>query len=278
MLCAAIMDEDALSRIAAALERLAPPSHEPADPAAHPAYVWRGDALSPAASFAPLPLDLLTGIDAQKQAVLDNTRRLAQSAASHDVLLWGARGSGKSMLAKSVVAALQQEGEDIALVDVPPERLDSLPELFARLAEVPRAFVVFIDDIGFDGDASAARALRSLLEGGAEARPANVRLYVTSNRRHIVPRSMTEQDDPINPRDARDDSLALSDRFGLSLGFHVCDQPAYLAMVRAYADHFDLDFDEADAIGWATRRGSRSGRVELQYFVELAGRAGRSLG
>ncbi|NNC72150.1 MAG: ATP-binding protein [Sphingomonadaceae bacterium] len=271
------MSDDTLSRIADALERLAPPAHDPADPAAHPAYVWRGDALSPAGTFAPLPLDLLTGIDAQKGAVLENSKRLAQQAAAHDILLWGARGSGKSMLAKSVVAELQEEGENIALVDVPPERLDSLPELFALLAPVKRAFIVYIDDIGFDGDAAAARSLRSLLEGGAEARPGNVRLYVTSNRRHIVPRSMAGQDDPINPRDARDDSLALSDRFGLSLGFHVCDQAEYLAMVRAYAEHFGLDFDETDAIGWATQRGSRSGRVAWQYVVELAGRAGRSL-
>lgn len=271
------MTEDALSRIAAALERLAPPAHEPADPTAHPAYVWRGDALSPAAAFAPLPLALLTGIEAQKSALIENTRRLARGAAAHDILLWGARGSGKSMLAKSAVAALQEEGENLALVDVPRERLASLSELFVQLAAVDRAFVAFIDDIGFDGDAAAARALRSLLEGGAEARPSNVRLYVTSNRRHIVPRTMAEQDDPINPRDARDDGLALSDRFGLSLGFHVCDQQSYLAMIASYADHFGLEFEEADAIAWATRRGSRSGRVAWQYVVELAGRAGRSL-
>lgn len=271
------MTDDTLSRIADALDRIAPPPDEAADPLAHPAYVWRGAQLHAAQHFAPLPLGLLTGIDAQKEAVLENSRRLAQGAAAHDILLWGSRGSGKSMLAKSALAALQTDGETIALVEVATDTLDSLPDLFALLAPIPRAFILFIDDIGFDGDAAAARALRSLLEGGAEARPANMRLYVTSNRRHIVPRSMAEQDDPVNPRDARDDSLALSDRFGLSLGFHAASQADYLAMVEAYTAHFDLDYDAADAIGWATRRGSRSGRVAWQYIVELAGRMGRSL-
>jgi predicted AAA+ superfamily ATPase len=271
------MTEDPLSRIADALDRIAPPPDATADPLSQSAYVWRGDGLHAAQHFAPLPLALLTEIEAQKGAVLENSYRLARGAAAHDILLWGSRGSGKSMLAKSAVAALQAEGETIALVEVAPERLDSLPDLFALLTPVARAFVLFIDDIGFDGDAAAARSLRSLLEGGAEARPANMRLYVTSNRRHIVPRSMAEQDDPVNPRDARDDSLALSDRFGLSLGFHAASQADYLAMVAAYSAHFDLAFDEADAIGWATRRGGRSGRVAWQYVVELAGRAGRSL-
>ena len=271
------MTDDTLSRIGDALDRLAPPPGESADPLAHPAYVWRGKRLHAAQHFAPLPLALLTGIDTQKDAVLENSRRLAQGAAAHDILLWGSHGSGKSMLAKSAVDALQADGDNLALIEVAPDTLDSLPRLFALLAPVKRAFILFIDDIGFDGNAAAARALRSLLEGGADARSGNMRLYVTSNRRHIVPRSMAEQDDPVNPRDARDDSLALSDRFGLSLGFHAASQADYLAMVEAYAAHFKLAFDEADAIGWATRRGSRSGRIAWQYVVELAGRAGRSL-
>lgn len=271
------MTEDLLSRIADALDRIAPPLDAPADPLTAPAYVWRGGGLHAAQHFAPLPLALLTGIDAQKEAVLENSHRLARGAAAHDILLWGSRGSGKSMLAKSAVAALQVEGDGIALVEVAPEQLDSLPDLFALLAPAKRAFILFIDDIGFDGDAAAGRALRSLLEGGAEARPPNMRLYVTSNRRHIVPRSMAEQDDPVNLRDALDDSLALSDRFGLSLGFHAASQVGYLEMVAAYTAHFDLAYDEADAVGWAHRRGGRSGRVAWQYVVELAGRAGRAL-
>jgi hypothetical protein len=271
------MTDDTLSRIADALDRIAPPPATAADPLGAPAFVWRGESLEAARHFAPLPIALLTGIEAQKAAVLENSRRLAHGSAAHDILLWGSRGSGKSMLAKSAVAALQKEGEKIALVEVAPDRLETLPRLFALLEDIGRAFILFIDDIGFDGDNGAARALRSLLEGGAEARPANMRLYVTSNRRHIVPRSMAEQDDPVNPRDARDDALALADRFGLSLGFHAANQGDYVAIVAAYAAHFGLDFDPADAIGWATRRGGRSGRVAWQYIVELAGRAGRPL-
>jgi uncharacterized protein len=172
---------------------------------------------------------------------------------------------------------LQSEQAPIALIEAAADQLDSLPNLFAALANTARAFIIFIDDLGFaDGD-PAARTLRSLLEGGAEARPANARLYVTANRRHIVPRNLAEQDDPINPRDMIDDKLALADRFGLSLGFHVCDQEAYLAIVVGYAKAYGLSFTPLDALAWATGRGSRSGRVAWQYVVELAGRQGVSL-
>lgn len=267
-----------LARIAAALERLAPPPSASADPAAHPAYVWRDGALAAARAFAPLPLVLLTGIDAQKAAVLENTRRLASGHAAHDVLLWGSRGMGKSALVKSVVGALRDEGADLALIEVAGDRIGTLPALFGAIANVPRAFAIFIDDLGFE-DAGGAdpRVLRSLLEGGAEARPANARLHVTSNRRHIVSRAMEEQQSAINPRDVVDDRLALADRFGLNLGFHNCDQDTYLSMVGAYADRHGLVLDAADALLWAQQRGSRSGRIAWQYAVELAGRAGKSL-
>ena len=270
---------DELARIAAALERIAPSPAEPADPRRSPAYLWRGGGLVEARHFAPLPLDLLTGIDAQKAALVDNARRLARGAAAHDVLLWGARGSGKSALVKSAVAELRAEGHDIALIEVAGEKVEMLPRLFAAIADVPRAFVLFLDDLGFD-DASGGqgpRLLRSMLEGGAEARPGNARLHVTANRRHIVSRDLKEQDSPINPRDVVDDKLALADRFGLSLGFHVCDQDTYVAMVAGYAARFGLEFQPLDAIAWATQRGSRSGRVAWQYVVELAGRAGKAL-
>jgi len=191
--------------------------------------------------------------------------------------LWGARGMGKSALVKSAVGALQGEGSDIALIEVGGEGLNGLPALFAQIAGVPRGFVLFIDDLGFDGDRGDARSLRSLLQGGAEARPGNARIHVTSNRRHIVPRAMEEQESAINPRDVVDDRMALSDRFGLSLGFHNCDQDAYLAMVSAYAKRHGLGFDPADALLWATQRGSRSGRVAWHYAVELAGRAGKAI-
>lgn len=268
------MSEDLLSRIADALDRIAPPPLPPADLAAFPAYLWDGSAIQPVPAFAPVPYDLLTGIDAQKSRLLENTRRLAAGHAAHDVLLWGARGTGKSASVSSVVGQLQAEGQDLALVQFATDRLKTLPDLFAQLRATARPFVLFIDDLGFDDVGGDARAFRSLLQGSATARLDNVRLYVTSNRRHIIPRDMGEQDDPINKRDVVDDKMALSDRFGLSLGFHNIDQDAYLAIVAGYAAHYGLGFDAQEAVQWATVRGSRSGRVAWQYVVELAGREG----
>ncbi len=263
--------EDALRRIAEALERIAPPAPLPVASDA-PAYRWDGRTLA-VADFHPLPLELLTGIDAAKAALVENCRRHAAGLAAHDALLWGARGSGKSALAKASVGATG----GLALVELAAGALDTLPALFATLTTWERRLIVFFDDLGFD-DGQAARRLRSMLDGGAAARPGNVRLYVTSNRRHIVKRDMEEQNSAINPRDAADDALALADRFGLSLGFHVADQPTYLAMVATYAAAYQLPFDPADAISFSTRRGSRSGRVAWHYVVELAGRERRSLG
>lgn len=268
---------DELARIAAALERIAPAPAPSADPRAAAAYIWRGDALAAARHFVPLPLDLLTGIEAQKATLCDNARRLARGHAAHDVLLWGAKGTGKSALVKSVVGAVQSDGHDLAVIDVAADQLDTLPCLFELIADVPRAFILFIDDIGFDSGGQETRAFRSLLEGGAEARPANARLHVTSNRRHIVARDIAEQDSAINPRDVVDDRLALADRFGLTLGFHAVDQDTYLAMVRRYAETYRLPYEERDALAWATQRGARSGRVAWHYATELAGRAGRTL-
>ena len=267
---------DPLTRIADALERLSPPPPPPADLRARPAYVWRGDTIVPARAFAPLPLGVLHGLDAQRDALLANLRRLAAGHAAQDVLLWGARGTGKSALVKSAIAAVQAEGADLALVEAVTQHLDSLPRLFDALAGSGRPFAIFLDDLGFDA-AGEARALRSLLEGGAEARPANARLIVTSNRRHLIPRDIAEQASAINPRDSVDDSLALADRFGMSLGFRAIDQDTYLAIVLSYAAAHGLLVDPHEAIGWATRRGSRSGRVAWQYIVDLAGRSGKLL-
>ena len=268
--------EETLARIAAALERLAPPPPPAADPLAHPAYVWRDRTLVATLAFDPVPIDLLQGVDSQKALLHENLARLAAGHAAQDVLMWGARGTGKSALVKASVAALQAEGRKIALIEVAADRLDTLPELFATIAGLPRAFVLFLDDLGIDA-AGDARTLRSLLQGGAEARPANARLVVTSNRRHLVPRDIHEQENAINPRDSVDDQLALADRFGLSIGFHVVDQDHYLQIVQGYADRYGLPFDAAEAVQWATRRGSRSGRVAWQYVTDLAGRAGKSL-
>ncbi len=271
------MSDHNLRRIAEALERLSPPLLHPADLSAHAAYHWDGKAIAAVQEFRPLPDSLIVGVDRQKADLIENSRRHASGAAAHDVLLWGARGMGKSALVKSVVAALQDERFFVALVEAAAGNIASLPKLFDELSKSGRRFIVFVDDIAFDGDDNGPRLLRSLLEGGVEARPDNTRLYVTSNRRNIVERRAGEQDDVMNVRDSIDDSLALADRFGLKLGFQYPDQEAYLEMVGAYADHFDLDWDEADALAFAHGRGGRSGRIAWHYAVELAGRAGRKL-
>ena len=271
---------DSLERIAAALERLAPPGPPATDWSAHPGYVWDHAGVRAVPRIDAPPLALLRGINAQKAAVATNVTRLASGAAAHDMLLWGARGMGKSALLRAAVAAAQAERPGaLALVQAAPDALASLPALFAALRASERRFLVFLDDLGFEsGDALKARHLRSWLEGGVEARPANVRLAVTSNRRAILERQMSEQDDPINPRDAIDDKLALADRFGLSLGFHACSQDDYLDIVGGYAADLGLAWDAPGALEWSKRRGSRSGRVAWQFVTELAGRAGKPLG
>ena len=268
---------DVLRRIADALDRIAPPAPVAVDWLTSPAYVWQGTATHAVPVLEAPALDLIKGIDAQKTAVVGNVARLAAGASAHDMLLWGARGMGKSALVRAgVAAAATVHPGRIALVQAVADA--SLAVLFGVLREQPRNFLVLIDDLGFDaGDSEVPRKLRSWLEGGVEARPANVRLAVTSNRRAIVERHMREQDDPINPRDVVDDQLALADRFGLSLGFHACSQDDYLAIIAGYAAHYALDFDPGDALEWSKRRGSRSGRIAWHYVTELAGRAGRAL-
>lgn len=269
--------EGFLERIAAALERNLPGAPEITDWLTHPAYVWEGSRARGIARLEAPELDLMRGIDAQKAAVVDNVTRLASGAAAHDMLLWGARGMGKSALLRAAVRSAQMaHPASIALVQATPDA--GLSALLRELRGAGRQFLVFLDDLGFDGVSSdEPRRLRSWLEGGVEARPDNVRLAVTSNRRAIVERHLSEQDDPINPRDVIDDRLALADRFGLSLGFHNCSQDDYLTIVSGYAAHHGLAWTEADALGWAKRRGSRSGRVAWQFITELAGRAGKRL-
>lgn len=271
------MIDDMLKRIAQALERIAPAPKPQADLDAYPAYHWDGQMLAPISKFEPLPLALIVGVDRQQEAMVENSLRHAKGFGAHDMLLWGARGMGKSALVKSAVGMLQNEGLSVALIEATVEHIASLPALFALLGANNRRFILFIDDIAFDGDEATPRLLRSMLEGGVEARPANVRLYVTSNRRNITQTRMSEQDDLVNPRDMLDDKLALADRFGLKLGFHYPDQDGFLAMVAAYADHFGLEWVESDALAFAHARGGRSGRIAWHYAVELAGRAGRDI-
>ncbi|WP_156839744.1 DUF815 domain-containing protein [Novosphingobium aquimarinum] len=270
---------DPLARIAAALERLAPAFGAEADWLAYPAYVWSQNRVRGIANLDAPPLPLLRGIDSQKERVVGNVARLAAGHAAHDMLLWGSRGMGKSALLRAAVRAAQdRDPASLALVQVAQDALPQVADLFATLGTIERRFLVFVDDLGFEeNDGSGPRLLRSWLEGGVEARPDNVRLAVTSNRRAIVARTMAEQDDPINPRDAVDDRLALADRFGLSIGFHNCNQDDYLAIIAGYAEDYGLSWEEADALEWSKRRGARSGRVAWQYVVELAGRAGKPL-
>lgn len=276
--------EDPLNRIAAALERLAPAGTAAADWTMHPAYLWTGHGARAIDRIDAPPLALLRGIDRQKQVVSENVARLAAGHAAHDMLLWGARGMGKSALVRASVAATQRNSADddrsgpLALVQAGTDALDTLSGLFGELGRVERSFLVFIDDLGFaEGDTHGPRHLRSWLDGGVEARPDNVRLVVTSNRRAILNRHASEQDDPLNPRDAVDDQLALADRFGLSLGFHACSQDEFLAIVGGYAEEYGLTWAEAEALEWARRRGARSGRVAWHFITELAGRAGKPL-
>ena len=268
-----------LTRIAEALERLAPRPAPSIDWYSAPAYLWDRTGARAVARLQAPALALLRGIDGQKALVTTNVGRIAAAHAAHDMLLWGSRGMGKSALLRASIAAEQaKDPKSIALVQVAPDALSSLSALFAELRTVDRQFVVFIDDLGFeDNEGAGARALRSWLEGGVEARPANVRLAVTANRRAIVARHANEQDDPINPRDAVDDKLALADRFGLAIGFHNCSQEDYLEIITGYAEDMGLSWQAAEALEWSRRRGARSGRVAWHYVVELAGRAGKDL-
>jgi uncharacterized protein len=267
--------DEILLRIAAALDRLAPVTKPSADLLLHPAYHWDGQAVVAIDNFAPLPLDLIVGVDRQKAAIVENCRRLANQIAAHDIVLWGARGMGKSALVKSAIVQLQGENLPIALVEAAAGQIETLPCLFALLAETDRPYLVFIDDIGFEENGLGSRFLRSMLDGGAEARPENVRLCVTSNRRNIVVRDAGR--DPVSNRDAVDDELALADRFGLKLGFQYPDQAAYLDMVGTYAAHYGLEWTQPHALAFAHERGNRSGRTAWHYAVEIAGRAGRKL-
>jgi len=271
-------DPALLARLTAALERLLASPPAEVDWHGAPAYVWDG-AARPVGRLAAPGLDQLRGIDEQKALVTEKVARLAQGACAHDMLLWGARGMGKSALLRAAVIAVQAaDPTALALVQVAPAALATVPALFSALADIPRQFLIFFDDIGFaEGDSVGPRSLRSWLEGGIEARPANLRLAVTSNRRAIVARHAGEQDDPLNPRDARDDALALADRFGLVVGFHNCSQGDYLAIIAGYAQPLGLDWEPGEAIAWAAQRGARSGRVAWQFVVELAGRAGKAM-
>jgi hypothetical protein len=249
--------------------------------------VWHAerDWLEPVANVSRVELDLLQGIERVRDILLDNTRRFARGFPANNVLLWGARGMGKSSLVKAIHAALNREtAHALVLVEIHREDITSLPRLLALLRAARRRFILFCDDLSFDQQDTSYKSLKAVLEGGIEGRPDNVVLYATSNRRHLMARDMIENErsTAISPGEAVEEKVSLSDRFGLWLGFHACDQETYQAIVRGYAARFGLDLPaeqlRAEAAEWAITRGARSGRVAWQYIQDLAGRLGKRLG
>jgi uncharacterized protein len=277
-------NDNLLLRIAEALERLAPAPPPPPDFAAAEAFVWRADArvFAPVAEVNRVALDLLAGIDRPRDLLFANTERFAQGLPANNALLWGARGMGKSSLVKAVHGALAGEGR-LKLIEIHREDIESLPVLLAALRAKDFQFIVFCDDLSFDAGEASYKSLKSALEGGVEGRPANVLFYATSNRRHLLPRDMAEneQGSAIHPGETVEEKVSLSDRFGLWLGFHKCSQDEYLAMVTGYARRYGLDVApdtlRAEALEWSTTRGARSGRVAWQFIQDLAGRMGKRL-
>ncbi len=276
-----------LERIANALERAAPPAREDADYEAADAFVWHAgtSALQPVPRVNRVEMVLLHGIDRVRDILVENTVRFAKGLPANNALLWGARGMGKSSLVKAAHAAITAQHENqLKLIEIHREDIEGLPVLMGQLRpETSYRFIIFCDDLSFDSQDTSYKSLKAALDGGIEGRPDNVLLYATSNRRHLLPRDMIENErsTAINPSEAVQEKVSLSDRFGLWLGFHSCSQDEYLEMIKGYVDHFKLNIAEnklrAEAIEWQTTRGSRSGRVAWQYVQDLAGRLGKTL-
>jgi len=273
------MDDDILRRIAEALERLAPPAASLPDLAGADAFVWHPapPALAPVAKVSRVALGLLQGIDQQKGLLLENTRRFADGLPANNAILWGARGMGKSSLVKAVHAEV---GNGLALIEIHREDIRTLPALLNLLRVQSRRCVILCDDLSFEREDADYKALKSVLDGGIEGRPANVLFYATSNRRHLMPRDMMENEraTAINPGEAVEEKVSLSDRFGLWIGFHNGSQEQFFAMVEGYAAAFGLPIEQADlraaAVEWSVTRGGRSGRVAWQFIQDMAGRLG----
>jgi predicted AAA+ superfamily ATPase len=282
---------DLLARIADALERIAPARPDSPDLKAADAFVWHAATrrLVPVPKVNRVEMALLRGIDRVRDTLVENTERFARGLPANNALLWGARGMGKSSLVKAVHADINRKlaaapaSRPLKLVEIHREDIETLPELMALLRPDPHRFLVFCDDLSFDANDTSYKSLKAVLEGGIEGRPENVIFYATSNRRHLLPRDMMENErsTAINPGEAVEEKVSLSDRFGLWLGFHKCSQDEYLDMVYAYVDHFGLSHDREairrEALEWATTRGSRSGRTAWQYIQDLAGRLGKPL-
>jgi predicted AAA+ superfamily ATPase len=282
-----------LERLAAALERLAAPGPQVPDFELAEAFVWNAgrEAFEPVRAINRVPLSLLKGLDPIARQLSDNTERFAKRLPANNALLWGARGMGKSSLVKAVHAdvrdrlakELRAQGSDLKLVEIHREDIGSLPRCLEGLRKSDHRFIVFCDDLSFDKDDTSYKSLKAVLEGGIEGRPGNVIFYATSNRRHLMPRDMMENErsTAISPSEAVEEKVSLSDRFGLWLGFHNCSQDTFLDMVRAYASHYKLKIKDEElqreALEWSMTRGARSGRVAWQFIQELAGRLGKRL-
>ncbi len=282
----------ALERIAGAVDRMAPAPHEAVSFAAADAFSWHpnGRKLVPVPKVNRVEMALLKGIDRVRDLLVENTERFARGLPANNALLWGARGMGKSSLVKAVHASVnaahargKERVEPLKLVEIHREDIESLPDLMSMMRETPYRFIVFCDDLSFDAEDTTYKSLKAVLEGGIEGRPDNVVFYATSNRRHLMARDMMENEraSAINPGEAVEEKVSLSDRFGLWLGFHRCSQDEYLAMVHGYVAYYRIPFaGEAltrEALEWATTRGARSGRVAWQYVQDLAGRLGVKL-
>jgi uncharacterized protein len=276
------MTEDVLRRIAEALERLAPPPVTAADLASASAFLWDGThkQFEAVPQVARVPLELLRGIDMQKNLLLENTHRFARGLPANNALLWGARGMGKSSIVKAVHAAVP----GLTLIEIHREDIETLPLVMRAVRASNARVLLFCDDLSFEGADTRYKALKAALEGGIEGRPENLLFYATSNRRHLISRELVENESgtAINPRDGVDDKVALSDRFGLWIGFHNCSQDEYFDMIRSYIAHFNLparwDDVAPQALEWSATRGARSGRVAWQFVQDLAGRLDVTLG
>lgn len=274
------MTGDPLERIASALERMSPPDAAPPEFSKASAFLWETDPLSlrPVENVSRLQLDLLRGVDRARDILMQNTKQFAEGFPANNALLWGARGMGKSSLVKAVHGAFSDHALPLKLVELQREDLPTVSSLLRLLKGASERFILFCDDLSFDHDDSHYKSLKAVLDGGIEGRPDNVLFYATSNRRHLMPRDMIENErsSAINPSEAVEEKVSLSDRFGLWLGFHPCSQDDYLAMVRGYCAAYGVKIDDArlvaEAIEWQQTRGARSGRVAWQYFVDLAGR------
>ena len=285
-------EQELLERIASALERMAPPAPIKPDFSSAEAFLWQTnpDHFQAVTQINRIPLSLLQGIERASDQLLENTKRFAAGYPANNVLLWGARGMGKSSLVKAAHSEVRHllgltsaSKPDLKLVEIHREDINSLPRCLNMMRQSRDRFIVFCDDLSFDHDDASYKSLKAVLDGGIEGRPENVLFYATSNRRHLMPRDMidNERATAINPGEAVEEKVSLSDRFGLWLGFYNCTQDQYLAMVYSYAAHFGIDGEpealKRDALEWSTTRGTRSGRVAWQFIQDLAGKKGKTL-